>query len=233
MLTFSISYFLEIIPKLFSAIPLTLEVIGISTILCLLSGILVSIIRIQRTPVLFQITEIWLSFVRSMPFVLLLFLSYFLAPFLLMKTGLISGSVNKIVYVYITMVIAYAPVLAEVIRPAYFSIDKGQKEAAVVFGMNSFQWTTQIVFPQMIPTVLPLLVNQMIEIVKDTSLMYMIGLMDLMGRAELLITVNQGLGKLESYLAVAILYWVIIGVLETVMKYLENRQTRILNRRES
>lgn len=233
MLTFSISYFLEVLPKLFTAIPMTVEVIGVSTVLCLLSGIIVSVVRIRRTPVFFQITEVWLSFVRSMPFVLLLFLSYFLTPFILTKTGIITGSVNKIVYVYITMVIAYAPVLAEVIRPAYFSIDKGQEEAAVIFGMNSFQWITQVVFPQMVPTVLPLIVNQIIEIVKDTSLMYMIGLMDLMGRAELLITVNQGLGKLESYLAVAVLYWIIIGILETVLKRLENRQTRILNRRES
>ena len=87
--------------------------------------------------------------------------------------------------------------------------------------------------PQMIPAVLPPLVNQLIEIVKDTSLMYMIGLMDLMGRTELLITVNQGIGKLESYLAVAILYWVVVAALEAVMKYLENRQTRILSRRVS
>lgn len=99
--------------------------------------------------------------------------------------------------------------------------------------MTPAQEIVQVVMPQMIPTVLPLLVNQVIEIVKDTSLMYMIGLMDLMGRANLIITVHQGIGKLESYLAVAILYWVMIAVLESLMKYLENRQTRILNRRVS
>ena len=233
MLTFSISYFLEVLPKLLSAIPFTFEVIVVSAVLCILAGILVSIIRILRIPILMPITDVWLSFVRSMPFVLLLFLSYFLVPFLLKASGLVQGSLNKIIYVYITMVFAYAPVIAEIIRPAYFSIEKGQKEAAEVFGMTPAQEIVQVVMPQMVPTVLPLLVNQVIEIVKDTSLMYMIGLMDLMGRANLIITVHQGIGKLESYLAVAILYWVMIAVLESLMKYLENRQTRILNRRVS
>ena len=76
MLTFSISYFLEVFPKLLSAIPFTFEVIVVSAVLCILAGILVSIIRILRIPVLMPVTDVWLSFVRSMPFVLLLFLSY-------------------------------------------------------------------------------------------------------------------------------------------------------------
>lgn len=231
MLTFSFSYFLTVFPKLLTALPFTFYVILVSTLLCIAGGILVSVVRILKIPVLYGVTEVWLSFVRSMPFVLLLFLSYFLVPFLLRWSGLLKGSLDKTVYVYITMVFAYAPVIAEVIRPAYFSVDKGQREAAEVFGMTPVQEIVQVVMPQMIPAVLPPLVNQIIEIVKDTSLMYMIGLMDLMGRADLIITVNQGLGKLESYLAVAILYWVIVAALEAVMKKLENRQTRILTRR--
>lgn len=233
MLTFSASYFTEVFSKLLVAVPFTFEVILISAMLCMVSGALVSIIRITKCPVLYEISEVWLSLVRSIPFVLMLFLSYFLLPFLLKSAGIPTGGIPKVVYVYITMVFAYAPVIAEVIRPAYFSIEKGQREAAIVFGMTPWQCILQVVMPQMIPAVLPPLVNQLIEIVKDTSLMYMIGLMDLMGRTELLITVNQGIGKLESYLAVAILYWVVVAALEAVMKYLENRQTRILSRRVS
>ena len=233
MLTFEPTYFIEILQKLLTVVPFTFYVVLISALCCVIGGIVVSAIRIRKIPVLYEITNFWLSFVRSMPFVLLLFLMYFLVPFLLKVSGLVSSGLDKITYVYITMAFAYAPVIAEVIRPVYFSIEKGQREAVVVFGMTPLQSMIHVVLPQMIPSLLPPLVNQLIEIVKDTSLMYMIGLMDLMGRANLLITVHQGIGKLESYVAVAVLYWIMVAALESLMKYLENRQTRILTRRIS
>lgn len=231
VLTFNFEYFLTVWPKLLEAVPFTLYFIFMSSVVSLVAGILVAMIRIPRLPVLYQFTEVWMSFVRSMPFVLLLFLSYFLLPLPLQALGVETNGIPKEVYVYVAMVIHYGPIIAEVIRPAYEAVPKGQTEAAIVFGLSTWHRVTRIILPQALPIMLPGMVNQVIEIIKDTSLMYMIGLMDLMGRANLLIHLRMGEGKLECYIAVAIIYWILISALELVASRLDERSQKFLRRR--
>ena len=99
MLSFSFSYFLEVWPKLLEAVPYTFYFILMSTLVSFAAGILVAMVRIPRIPVLYELTELWMSLIRSMPFVLLLFLSYFLIPYLLQSFGIVGSDVPKGVYV--------------------------------------------------------------------------------------------------------------------------------------
>ncbi len=231
VLTFNLEYFWTVWPQLLEAVPFTLYFIVMSSVVSLLAGILVALIRIPRLPVLYQLTEVWMSFVRSMPFVLLLFLSYFLLPLPLQTLGVDTNAIPKEVYVYVAMIIHYGPIIAEVIRPAYEAVPRGQTEAAIAFGLSAWHRVTRILLPQALPIMLPGMVNQLIEIIKDTSLMYMIGLMDLMGRANLLIHLRMGEGKLECYIAVAIIYWILISALELLAARLDERSQRFLRRR--
>lgn len=229
VLTFNLEYFWTVWPQLLEAVPFTLYFIVMSSVVSLLAGILVALIRITRLPVLYQLTEVWMSFVRSMPFVLLLFLSYFLLP--LQTLGVDTNAIPKEVYVYVAMIIHYGPIIAEVIRPAYEAVPRGQTEAAIAFGLSAWHRVTRILLPQALPIMLPGMVNQLIEIIKDTSLMYMIGLMDLMGRANLLIHLRMGEGKLECYIAVAIIYWILISALELLAARLDEHSQKFLRRR--
>lgn len=231
VLTFNLEYFWTVWPQLLEAVPFTLYFIVMSSVVSLLAGILVALIRIPRLPVLYQLTEVWMSFVRSMPFVLLLFLSYFLLPLPLQTFGVDTNAIPKEVYVYVAMIIHYGPIIAEVIRPAYEAVPRGQTEAAIAFGLSAWHRVTRILLPQALPIMLPGMVNQLIEIIKDTSLMYMIGLMDLMGRANLLIHLRMGEGKLECYIAVAIIYWILISALELLAARLDERSQKFLRRR--
>lgn len=231
VLTFNLEYFWTVWPQLLEAVPFTLYFIVMSSVVSLLAGILVALIRIPRLPVLYQLTEVWMSFVRSMPFVLLLFLSYFLLPLPLQTLGVDTNAIPKEVYVYVAMIIHYGPIIAEVIRPAYEAVPRGQTEAAIAFGLSAWHRVTRILLPQALPIMLPGMVNQLIEIIKDTSLMYMIGLMDLMGRANLLIHLRMGEGKLECYIAVAIIYWILISALELLAARLDERSQKFLRRR--
>lgn len=231
VLTFNLEYFWTVWPQLLEAVPFTLYFIVMSSVVSLLAGILVALIRIPRLPVLYQLTEVWMSFVRSMPFVLLLFLSYFLLPLPLQTLGIDTNAIPKEVYVYVAMIIHYGPIIAEVIRPAYEAVPRGQTEAAIAFGLSAWHRVTRILLPQALPIMLPGMVNQLIEIIKDTSLMYMIGLMDLMGRANLLIHLRMGEGKLECYIAVAIIYWILISALELLAARLDERSQKFLRRR--
>mgnify|MGYP004559829883 FL=1 len=231
VLTFNLEYFWTVWPQLLEAVPFTLYFIVMSSVVSLLAGILVALIRIPRLPVLYQLTEVWMSFVRSMPFVLLLFLSYFMLPLPLQTLGVDTNAIPKEVYVYVAMIIHYGPIIAEVIRPAYEAVPRGQTEAAIAFGLSAWHRVTRILLPQALPIMLPGMVNQLIEIIKDTSLMYMIGLMDLMGRANLLIHLRMGEGKLECYIAVAIIYWILISALELLAARLDERSQKFLRRR--
>lgn len=231
VLTFNLEYFWTVWPQLLEAVPFTLYFIVMSSVVSLLAGILVALIRIPRLPVLYQLTEVWMSFVRSMPFVLLLFLSYFLLPLPLRTLGVDTNAIPKEVYVYVAMIIHYGPIIAEVIRPAYEAVPRGQTEAAIAFGLSAWHRVTRILLPQALPIMLPGMVNQLIEIIKDTSLMYMIGLMDLMGRANLLIHLRMGEGKLECYIAVAIIYWILISALELLAARLDEHSQKFLRRR--
>lgn len=132
---------------------------------------------------------------------------------------------------YVAMIVHYGPIIAEVIRPAYEVVPRGQTEAAIAFGLSAWHRVTRILLPQALPIMLPGMVNQLIEIIKDTSLMYMIGLMDLMGRANLLIHLRMGEGKLECYIAVAIIYWILISALELLAARLDERSQKFLRRR--
>ncbi|MGM9519278.1 MAG: amino acid ABC transporter permease [Phascolarctobacterium sp.] len=230
MLTFSFEYFLSVWPKLLEAVPFTFYFIIMSTLVSFGAGILVAFVRIPRIPVLFELSELWMSWVRSMPFVLLLFLSYFLVPIPLEALGIAGSDVPREIYVYAAMFIHYGPIIAEVIRPAYEAVPAGQTEAAIVFGLSPWRRVVHIILPQALPIMLPGLVNQIIEIIKDTSLMYMIGLMDLMGRANLLIHLRLGQGKLECYLVVAIIYWAIISLMEFIAVYLDRSSHKFLRR---
>ena len=231
VLTFNLEYFWTVWPQLLEAVPFTLYFIVMSSLVSLLAGIIVALIRIPRLPVLYQLTEVWMSFVRSMPFVLLLFLSYFLLPLPLQTLGVDTNVIPKEVYVYVAMIIHYGPIIAEVIRPAYEAVPRGQTEAAIAFGLSAWHRVTRILLPQALPIMLPGMVNQLIEIIKDTSLMYMIGLMDLMGRANLLIHLRMGEGKLECYIAVAIIYWILISALELLAARLDEHSQKFLRRR--
>lgn len=231
VLTFNLEYFWTVWPQLLEAVPFTLYFIVMSSVVSLLAGILVALIRIPRLPVLYQLTEVWMSFVRSMPFVLLLFLSYFLLPLPLQTLGVDTNAIPKEVYVYVAMIIHYGPIIAEVIRPAYEAVPRGQTEAAIAFGLSAWHRVTRILLPQALPIMLPGMLNQLIEIIKDTSLMYMIGLMDLMGRANLLIHLRMGEGKLECYIAVAIIYWILISALELLAARLDEHSQKFLRRR--
>lgn len=227
MLTFNVSYFLGLFPRLSTALPFTIEVIIASIVLCLFFGTLVAVIRIAKVPILHQICEVWLSYNRSMPFILDLYLVYFV---IVRALHISPDGWPLTAYVLIALSFHYTPVISEIIRPAYLSVDKGQTEAAMVFGLSPFHRVVHIIAPQALPVALPGLVSEAINILKDTSVMYFIGVVDLMGRAGLIINANYGQGKLETYCAVALIYWALVILVELAFHLFQKYNSREVRR---
>lgn len=230
MLTFNFSYFLGLFPRLASAIPFTMGVIAASISLCLIVGVIIAVARIAKVPVLSRFCDVWLSYNRSMPFVLDLYLVYFVLPALVRGLGISPDGWSLTSYVIIALTFHYSPVVAEIIRPAYLAVEKGQHEAAIVFGLSPARRVFSIIAPQALPIALPGLVSEAINILKDTSIMYFIGVVDLMGRAGLLINANYGQGKLETYCAVALIYWFFVILVEVVFHFFQRMSSHKVRR---
>jgi L-cystine transport system permease protein len=224
---FDVPFFLSTFPELARVIPLTLKITGVAMFLALILGLAVALARLYRIPVLSQMAAVYVSFARGTPLLVQIYLSYYGVPVLLdwlkARYGLaldLSG-VPAIVYIYLAFTFNVGAYLSETIRAAIQAIDKGQMEAALSVGMSPWKGLQRIVLPQALAVALPSFGNTLIALVKDTSLAFMISVVELMGEAKLLGA--RGLRFFEVYIAVAIVYWVICIIIERLVTLLERR----------
>lgn len=152
----------------------------------------------------------YVTLMRCVPPIVLLFVVYYGSPMLVKQlTGLDINSWDALYYAVFSLGLLHGAGMAELMRSAYQSIDKGQREAAVSVGMTSFQAFHRIILPQAVAVAIPVLGNAVVSMLKDGALAYSIGVVDVTGRAGYLISMNLGGYVLETYLALALIYWVL------------------------
>lgn len=218
-----IGYMIEVFPKLISTLPITLVIILVSGILGLLLSIVITGLRIKRIKFLSPILEAYISFMRSIPILLLLFLVYYGLPVFFSLLNVNLNDFGAIASAIITLIIFNGAYLSEILRPAYLSVEKGQHEAADSLGYTPFAKFRKIIVPQMAPIALPGLGNAVIYLIHDTSLVFTIGIVDIMGKANLILANSYGENKVEVYLTIAIIYWLVCLVSDRFIKLCENR----------
>ncbi|MGL4790518.1 MAG: ABC transporter permease subunit, partial [Anaerotignaceae bacterium] len=140
--------------------------------------------------------------------------------------GININNTHKGVFVISAFVILFSATMAEIMRSAYLAVDKGQTEAALSIGLSPFQAFKIIVLPQAIKYALPNFANSLITLIKEGSLAYTVGLIDIMGKGTLIIGKNYGAYAIETYLALAIIYWIITIVIEKLFNHMETTQER-------
>ena len=137
-------------------------------------------------------------------------------PMILKSFGISTGGWNNMIYAVIAFSMNEAAFFAEIFRSAYLAINKGQIEAGQSMGMSEIQVFRRIIFPQAAASALPNTTNMIIELMKNTSLGLAIGVIDMMGKANQLALNQYGVGQLEIFLMVAILFW-LLGLLFMVI----------------
>lgn len=213
-------YFLKILPYL----KVTIEYAGLSLLFGLIFGSILAAFKLQKNKVLKYFGVVYTAIFRSVPPVVLLFLVYYGLPQLLLNLfGIDIQNEEKILYVIITISILSMVSLSEVIRSAYISIDKGQYEAAISTGLLPVQAMIRIVIPQMIYVALPSIGNIVIYLIKEGSLGFTIGLVDVFGKANSLNQNSYSNYILEIYVALALIYWFSSIILERALKLIEKR----------
>lgn len=213
-------YFWKILPYL----RVTVEYAGLSLLFGLIFGSVLAACKLQKVKIIKYLGVIYTAIFRSVPPVVLLFLVYYGLPQLFLNVfGVDIQNEDKILYVIITISILSMVSLSEVIRSAYTSIDKGQYEAAISTGLLPIQAMIRIVIPQMIYVALPNIGNIVIYLIKEGSLGFTIGLVDVFGKANSLNQNSYNNYILEIYVALALIYWFSSIILEKGMKLIEKR----------
>lgn len=214
---FKISYFFEILPVIASKVNVTFELTIISTIFALLIGVIVAIIGYYKIAGLYQLTRVYVSVMRGTPIVAQLYFFYY-------GIALYSAFIRDMApLIAVSVVLSFneGAFMSESIRGALLSVDEGQREAAYSLGMTNFQLVIRIVIPQAVRVALPPLFNDIINLIKMTSLAFMLGVPDIMGAAK--IEGARTFRYFEIYAVVMLIYWVVIFVLGLLHKMLEKK----------
>lgn len=205
----------------------TLAVMGLVIVAGSLLALLLTAGSLSRHKILRYIADFYIKITRCTPAIVLLFIVFYGIPKLAKVLFHINiNSWPKLIYVVVALSLLYAATLSEVFRSAYESVEKGQMEAGLSIGLTKFQSFFRIVLPQAFVVAIPNLGNSFISLLKEGSLAYTIGLIDIMGKGNLIIGLNYGAYGLETYIALAIIYWALTLIIEGIFKLLEKRFSR-------
>jgi His/Glu/Gln/Arg/opine family amino acid ABC transporter permease subunit len=227
---FDFDYFLSAFPLILPYLPVTLLIAFSAMAFGLVIGTGAALIRIYRIPVLRQLATLYISFIRGTPLLVQIYLAYYGIPKLLqyvnaqIGTDIDANRVPALVFVIFSCAVNVGAYLSEAIRSALLSIERGQAEAAYSIGMTPFQAMRRIILPQALAVALPNLGNSFISLIKDTSLAFLIAVVDIMAAAKII--GGRSLRFFELYLAVAVIYWVICILVEVAMRRWEVYLTR-------
>jgi L-cystine transport system permease protein len=223
---FDAKYIVESIPELLPYLTVTFMVTALSVLFGTLLGFILAAAKIRKGRLGRKIAYGYTTVLRCTPSIVLLFMVYYGIPAISEAVGINLDDVDKTVFIVITFSLQFAAAMGEVIRTAYEAVDKGQFEAAVSVGLSNVKAYEKIVFPQAFAVALPNFGNSFLALIKEGSLAYTIGLLDVMGKANLMVANNFNAHALEIYIALSIIYWIISIAAEQLFLKLEKGLTK-------
>jgi glutamine transport system permease protein len=203
------------LPILLKGLQVTLYIFVIAIILGFLIGLVVALFKLAPIKLLNWIAKVYVDAIRGTPFIVQLFFIYFGV------NSLHLVSLNNTTAGIITVAINAGAYFAEIIRAGIQSIDKGQTEAARSIGFTEAQTMRYVVLPQAFRRMLPTITNQSIISLKDTSLLSVIGIADLTQQGQ--IQASATFEAFKIWLAVGIIYFIIIYLLTLLANFVERR----------
>lgn len=207
---------IEYFPKVLSKLPVTLNIVLVSIGIAVILATAIAAIRIKKLPVLSQLAATYVSFVRGTPILVQLFLVYYGMPLLItfFAGKNITSEWNKLIFVYIAYGLNEAGFLSEHIRAAILSVPSGQSEAGYSVGLTGIQTFFRIVLPQASRVLIPGFSTMLVGLLPATSLAYMLGVTDMMGKVKAIGTVT--FHTLEGYFCAAVIFVLASFVLERI-----------------
>ena len=202
-----------------SGLVLTLQVFVTTLVGALPLGVVVALCRMSRFKPLALITRFYISVMRGTPLMLQLMALMF-GPYYLF--GLQMGPDWKYWACSIGIIINYAAYFGEIYRSGLQSIPRGQYEAAEVLGYTRAQTFMKIILPQVAKRILPAMSNEVITLVKDTSLAFVVGIMEMFTQAKALAASQV---SMVPYLLAGVIYWVFNFIVEMILTRIEKKMS--------
>ena len=211
-------------------VPTTLIIMIVAMVLSFVPALFLVLGQIYKVKGVRTFSLVYLAFIRATPPILLILFFYSLFPSLLNQFLKSIGSnvdifkLNPIYYAFIIYSLMTTGSLSEILRSAILTVDKGQLEAAQAIGLTSSQAYVRIVFPQALRSALPNLANLVINIVKGTSLVFVMTIKDITAIAR--VEASYGYQYFESYFVIFLQYILICGLIQWGFSLLEKRYIR-------
>ena len=203
------------LPLLIVGAGIPIQITAISVGLGLIIGMFVGIARICNVKVLRALATVYIDFLRGTPLLVQIFLIYFALPMV------VGQRVDPFIAAITACGINSGAYIAEIFRAGIQAIDEGQMEAGRSLGMSWVQTMRYIIVPQAFKNVIPPLGNEFIALLKDSSLVSVIGFEELTRRGQLIIA--RTYGSLEIWITVALIYLVMTLTISRLVSYMEKR----------
>ena len=210
-----LAYILQIVPAIAGGFQVTLSLFFIVIILSVPGGLLLALLRLSTNRVVTTIVDAYVYVMRGTPLMLQILLIYYGLPFII--DGFELTDMTAAVLSFVLNYIAY---LCEIFRSGIQSVPKGQYEGAKVLGFTYVQTMYKIILPQVIKRVLPPLANETITLLKDTSLVYVLAMNDILRITR---SIVQRDFDITAFIVAGVFYLAMTFVLTKLYQYLERR----------
>jgi L-cystine transport system permease protein len=215
----------EMIPELLSALPLTLAIMFVAMAAGFCLALLATTLRVRRILILSQLADLYVSYARSVPVVLQLFVAFYGLPLVVGLVG-IEDFFSANVAAMVGLSLYHGGYLSEVMRPAYLAVDRGQHDAADSLGYTFPQKVTRIVGPQAVHIALPGYGNSIIYLIHNVALVMYIGAADVMATAHLVMERDYNQYQFETYLILAVIYSILCLITWLIVRFFEQRSAK-------
>lgn len=193
-----------------SGVMYTLLLSTLATLFGLAGGTLLAVGRTSKNKIISKVVLAYIAFIRGTPLLVQLYLVYYGIPGIdMVMAGIIALSINSCAYI------------AEIIRAGIGAVDHGQVEAASSLGLNQYQCYKEIILPQALKNILPALGNELVVLIKESAIVSVIGVHDLMYNADTIRGITYH--PYEPLIIVAVIYFILTAILGKGVGVLERR----------
>lgn len=205
-----------LIPMTLNGLIITIGVFIITLVVSIPLSIVVALLRMSKNKIISKIMGGYIYIMRGTPLLLQLMFIFFGFHYV----PVIGYAFGRYQAIFIAFIINYTAYFAEIFRGGINSIDIGQYEGAQVLGLSKTHTFIKIILPQVIRNVMPSIANEVITLVKDTSLVYILGVSDILKAAK---AVSNKYSSFSPYIYIGIVYLAITAVLTKVLNRIENK----------
>ena len=213
------------IPELLKALPLTLAITFTAMIVGFCLALIATTLRVRRMPMVSQLADLYVSYARSVPVVLQLFVAFYGLP---LVVGLfeVEDFISPNVAAMVGLSLYHGGYLSEVMRPAYLAVERGQHDAADSLGYTFRQKLVRVLGPQAVHIALPGYGNSIIYLIHNVALVMYIGAADVMATAHLVMERDYNQYQFETYLVLAVIYALLCLVTWLIVRFFELRSSK-------